>query len=207
MTVDDRDAALDARLQQAFATLRHRSASGQHPSDDDWTRFAANEMSSVERAEIADHIVSCAECAAVFRVVTHVAEDAKGIAAIDRRTGFDWRTLAAAAAVVLTIGLGAWWAIRSRGETVGELAGGAAPPAVTTPAPDAPAVQPPSWASLSSSAPEVRLPPDLILTMRGADADQDGFLKAFGAAIAPYRAGQFAEAATALAPVTWMSFS
>ena len=201
MTTDDRDAALDAKLQQAFATLRNRSGPGHHPSDDDWTRFAANEMPAGERTKIADHIVSCAECAAIFRVVSHVGDDAQVATAIKGRTGFDWRMFAAAAAVVLTIGLGTWWAIRSRGENNGELAGGEAASASATPVIAAPAAQRPSWASLSSSAPEVRLPPDLVLTMRGADGDQDGFLKAFGAAIAPYRAGQFAEAAVALAPV------
>ena len=200
MTTDDRDAALDAKLQHAFATLRNGSGPGQHPSDDDWTRFAANEMSAGERTKIADHIVSCAECAAIFRVVSHVGDDAKVDPAIKGRTGFDWRMLAAAA-VVLTIGLGAWWAIRSRGEINGERAGGEPPSASATPVIAAPAAQLPSWASLSSSAPDVRLPPDLVLTMRGADGEQDGFLKAFGAAIAPYRAGQFAEAAVALAPV------
>jgi Flp pilus assembly protein TadD len=51
------------------------------------------------------------------------------------------------------------------------------------------------------SAPEVRLPPDLILTMRGTEAEREAFLQAFGAAITPYRAGRFAEAASALAPV------
>ena len=199
MTTDDRDAALDAKLQQAFATLRNGSGPGPHPSDDDWTRFAANEMSADERTKIADHIVSCAECAAIFRVVSHVGQDATGIeTAVQPRAGFDWRMLAAAAAIVLTIGLGAWFALRARGENGGELAGGAAAPASPTPLD---VVATPSWASLSSPAPEVRLPPDLVLTMRGAEGDQDGFLKAFGAAIAPYRARQYAESARALEPV------
>jgi len=37
--------------------------------------------------------------------------------------------------------------------------------------------------------------------MRGTEDDRNAFLKAFGEAIAPYRAGRFAEAASALAPV------
>jgi hypothetical protein len=197
-----RDAGIDSRLQKAFAAVRGATP-GDHPSEDDWARFAADEMSPDERAGVADHILSCEECAAIFRVVSLVGAGAQGMGApVDRRPGFGgWRFLAAAAAVVLTLGLGTWWAMRTGIENGIERAvRDAAPRATTRPAVTAPAQQPPSWAALSS-APEVRLPPDLVLTMRGTGDDRDGFLEAFGKAIAPYRAGQFAEAAAALAPV------
>ena len=200
MTIDGRDAAIDARMQQAFAALRKPSSPG-HPSDDDWARFAADEMSADERTQIADHVLSCAECAAVFRVVSLVGADAKSTdQAADRRSAFgDWRGLAAAAAVALTIGLGAWWALRPDADN-GNQRAGSEPTPVATPAVDAPVAPSEVWASLPS-APEVRLPPDLVLTMRGAEGDRDGFLNVFGQAIAPYRAGQFADAAAALTPV------
>ena len=200
MTTEGRDAALDARLQQAFAAMPAQPGSG-HPSEDDWARFAANEMSSDERAQVADHVVACAECAAIFRVVSLVGAEAKGIATVaDRRPVGDWRFLAVAATLLLTLGLGAWWAARTGGDDTGQQAATDVRTPITTPANIAPPAQPPLWASLSS-APEVRLPPDLVLTMRGAGGDREAFLKVFGEAIAPYRAGRFAEAATALAPV------
>jgi hypothetical protein len=198
MTTDGRDAAIDAKLQQAFAALRAESGPD-HPSEDDWARFAGNEMSSDERTRLADHVVSCTECAAIFRVVAAVGADAKGTEAHRRSAFGDWRVLAAAAAVVMTIGLGAWWAIRGA-DNDSQRAGTEPQPPTVTPPVEAPAAQSPLWASLST-APDVRLPPDLVLTMRGVDGDRDAFLKVFGEAIAPYRAGRFAEAAAALTPV------
>jgi hypothetical protein len=197
MTSDGRDAAIDGELRQAFAALRTQSGPD-HPSEDAWARFAANEMSSDERTRLADHVVSCADCAAIFRVVSVVGAN-KSSADAERRPAFgDWRALAAAAAVVLTIGVGVWWAARSGADESPRA--GDAPTPTAPPAVDAPSAPTPLWASLPSP-PEVRLPPDLVLTMRGADVDRDAFLKAFGEAIAPYRAGRFAEAAAALAPV------
>lgn len=199
MTTDGRDAALDAQLKQAFVTLPAVSTPG-HPSEDDWVRFAGNEMTSAERTEVADHIVTCTECAAIFRVLSHV-DDAKAVGSVvDRRPGFgDWRVLAAAAAVVLTIGLGAWWAVRARVDDSSPRAA-SEPAPIATPAVSPAAAPPALWASLSA-APDVRLPADLVLTMRGAGGDREAFLKVFGEAIAPYRAGRFAESASALAPV------
>jgi len=194
MTIESRDAAVDARLQQAFASLR---AEPGHPSEDDWVRFASNEMSSDERLQLADHVVSCAECEPIFRVVSLVGADSRALRdGSHQRPGVtDWRLLAAAAAVVLTIGFSVWWGIRA-GVDQSQLRtdGG---PAIATPATQAPV---PAWASLPA-APEVRLPADLILTMRGTESDRQAFLVAFGKAIAPYRDGRFAEAAAALAPV------
>ena len=200
MTADGRDDALDARVRQAFATLGAGPRSN-HPSEDEWARFASNEMSSDERTQVADHVVSCAGCAAIFRVLSAVDADAKtaGIA-VDRSSAVgDWRVLAAAAGVVLTIGLGVWWAVRTGADDTPQQAS-SQPASAATPAVD-PAVAPPAlWASLPS-APDVRLPADLVLTMRGAGGDREAFLKVFGEAIAPYRAERFADAAAALAPV------
>ena len=198
MTIDGRDAtAVDAQLRRAFASLTAQSSPG-HPSEDDWARYAADEMSSDERSQVADHVVSCAECAAIFRVLSLVRADAKDTVAHRQPGVGNWRILALAAAVVLTIGLGAWWAVRTRVDDTGQRAGSEPP---RTAAPAEVAVAPStSWASLPT-APGVRLPPNLILAMRGTESDRDAFLKVFGEAIAPYRAGRFAEAASALAPV------
>jgi hypothetical protein len=196
MTTDGRDAALDARLQQAFAALRTPAGTG-HPAEDDWARFAADEMSAGERTQLADHVVSCLECASIFRVLSQV-DDAKGAAIQGRSLLGDWRVLAAAAALALTTGLGVWWAVRS-GADDNRRAG--VEPAPTAPVSESTVTQFPPWASLPP-APDVRLPPDLILAMRGAEGNRDSFLQTFGDAIAPYRAGRFADAAAALAPVT-----
>ena len=198
MTIDSRDAtAVDAELRRAFASLPAPSTPG-HPSEDDWARYAAGEMSSDERTQVADHVVSCAECATIFRVLALVGTEVKGTVAHRQPSMGDRRVLALAAAVVLTVGLGAWWAVRTRVDDPGQRAGAEPPPIA---APVEAAVAPSTlWASLPAP-PEVRLHPDLVLTMRGAEAERDGFLKVFGEAIAPYRAGRFAEAAAALAPV------
>ncbi len=200
MTTEGRNAAFEAQLRQALVTL---PAGSNHPSEDDWARFAADEMAPDERAQIADHILSCTECAVFFRVITLIDADANVAGKVaDRRNAFgDWRGLAAAAAVVLTIGLGVWWAVRGGATTNDQLAGNAnAQPPAAAPVVDTAPVPSALWASLPA-APEVRLPADLVLTMRGADADRDAFLKAFGEAIAPYREKRFAEAAASLAPV------
>jgi hypothetical protein len=200
MTIDSRESsALDAELQQAFASLR-AAPSADHPSEDDWARFAGNEMSAAERIQVADHVVSCTDCATIFRVVSHVVADAKVIRiAADHRPALgDWRVLAAAAAVVLTIGLGTWWALRA-GADRSQARADSAPP-IAAPAVGVAVAPSASWASLPS-APDVRLPPNLILAMRGTEGDREAFLRAFGEAIAPYRAGRFGEAAAALAPV------
>ena len=132
MTTDSRDAiTVDARLKEAFASLQAESGSG-HPSEDDWARFAADELSAAERTQLADHVVSCAECAGIFRVVSLVvADSAVGRSAAERRPSFgDWRLLAAAAAVLLTIGLSVWWAVRPRTSAIqrARLGNGIRPP-------------------------------------------------------------------------------
>jgi hypothetical protein len=197
MTIDKRDAAIDSALRQAFATLP-APGSG-HPSEEDWAKFAAGEMSSTERAQVADHTIACAECAAIFRTVALLEAEAPSGAVTPRPSaGADWRWLAAAAAMVLAVGTSVWW-LRPVPDGVDRVAGEPAAQAVDS-AGAATTVQLPAWASLPA-APDVRLPPDLILAMRGGDVDRDGFLNAFGEAIAPYRDGRFAEAATALLPV------
>ena len=152
-------------------------------------------MPADERTQLADHVVSCAECAAIFQVLSAVDADAKAVGiAVDHRlplaTG---ELLAAAAAVLLTIGLGVWWAVRT-----GLMTLIIKPPVSRRRSRHLrlnPAVAPPAlWASLPS-APDVRLPADLVLTMRGAGGDREAFLKVFGEAIAPYRAERFADAA------------
>jgi hypothetical protein len=200
MTTDARDAAFDAQLRLAIVALGAGSSPG-HPSEDDWVRFATNELSPDERIDVADHVVACTECAAIFRVVSLMGADAKDVGTVvDRQPASEWRLLAAAAAVVLTIGLGVWWVVRTGASDNGQRAGNAPAAPIATPAIDAAAAPSTSWASLPA-APEVRLPADLVLTMRGADGDRDAFLKAFGEAIAPYRAARFDEAAAALTPV------
>ena len=168
-----------------------------HPSEDDWARFASNSINPHERARIIDHIAVCASCGALSRTIGNI-----GGATVEHQVHErSWRRgLAGAAAIVLAL---AGWSWLVRVPSVER--------AVLTPAPitspdHAPelvtrvAVVAP-WASLER-APDVTLPASLTLVMRGEPNRNDAFLRAFGAAIAPYREGSYAAAAQALETVT-----
>jgi predicted Zn-dependent protease len=57
------------------------------------------------------------------------------------------------------------------------------------------------WAALGP-APDVQLPASMTLEIRGSRDRDDEFLRAFGDAITPYRAGRYADAARALDGLT-----
>jgi hypothetical protein len=208
-TGDDRHDA-DSELRRQFAAVRGQDA-GLHPSEDDWVRFAARDLDPASHAAFADHIVACAECALVYRAVAHVR---RGAAEIDDGAGTRssrgwWRGLAAAAAIAAVVGGSAWWMTRpppadGRAASGGTVIAPQPAPAPRSGEPAPPAsnsAEPVEWARLLG-APEIRLPTSLALTMRGGGGDAPAFLVAFGAAIAPYRAGRFSEAETALAALT-----
>lgn len=131
-----------------------------------------------------------------------------------------WYGLAAAAAVALAMGTTLW-----RGSPGAQPA---APDAVSAPMAPVTAAAPPTpgpspagtdaavstsrtasavpapraWAVLAT-APAVTLPASFTIVMRGdSNPGRDAFLAAFGPAIAPYRAGRYAEAAEALQSLT-----
>jgi TolA-binding protein len=137
----------------------------------------------------------------VFRAIHHLTDEARaaglasGHAAITSSAGS--RTfLLLAASLMAAVGVTAWLATRTPAPDAQAGTSGAPPPAAvtTTPPPQARA-----WA-LALSAPAVELPARYALVTRGGEADR-AFLEAFGAAIAPYRVGDYTRAATALADV------
>lgn len=220
----------DASLRATWRDLSGAvPAPGAHLTEDDWVRFAADELDETARQRAADHIEACADCADIFRALGALREGAVAIdpgapafaPPPDDPTGHGdaaaapppspvlgapagprswWYGVAAAAAIVAVVG-GVMW----RGGRV------APPPQVAETAPVRPVettvaptpVPPPrAWAELAT-APAVMLPASFTIVMRGeADAGRDAFLTAFGPAIAPYREGRYAEAAEALQSLT-----
>ena len=175
-----------------------------HPDEDAWVRFACDELDVGERGPLVDHAFACGSCAATLRAVTHVRQ---GAAAIDEGAPPAWRAksyplymwLGVAAALVIAV-IGAM--VLSPGEATrpdSDPVGSATPSTPSTPPAPAARAEPPSWARLET-APEVRLPASLALTVRGADRNREA-LEAFGVAIAHYRAGRFGEAANLLQPL------
>jgi hypothetical protein len=167
-----------------------------HPHEDDWLRLAEGRLSAAERTALGDHVVDCGECLAVYRAVADVRAAARRLSSAPpswpgRR--FVLPAIGLAAAVVL--------AVASAMPRVAPP-GSAAVTTTSAPSPSvAPAPGPRAWAA-AVTAPDVRLPPSLTMTMRGANADRARFLTAFGAAIAPYRAADYGAAARQLAEVT-----
>lgn len=181
-------------------------AAGPHLTEDDWVRLASDEVSDAARAAHADHIAQCGACATTWRALEGLRAEAATFDAGAPRPVMatrawalgPWAGLAAAAVVVLAVST----TLQRGGHSATPPASSSAPvassstPAAAAPAPAAaPAWR--DWATLPA-APAVTLPPSLALTMRGATGDRDAFLTAFGPAIAPYRKGRYAEAATAL---------
>jgi hypothetical protein len=192
----------DALAADLTALDRAASPPGPHPDEDMWVRFACGELEADERARLADHALACEECGAVARAVSHVHEGATAIdataprpAAAPHNRSYLWLGLAAALVIVIG-GAILLRPARTAYPAVDRVA--SAPPPPQTPPPARPG--PRAWARLDT-APEVRLPASLALAVRGADKEREELLEAFGAAIAPYRDGRFAEAADRLAPL------
>jgi hypothetical protein len=175
-----------------------------HPTEDEWVRFAASELDPEARAGMADHIVACAECARTYRAVAEVTRGAARLPAAGRpERSSTWRqSMALAASVALAITGWSWLIPVPAPETRSDVPA-AAPSIAAAPAPVAAVPAPtvtPVWAALGP-APAVQLPASFTLAVRGPQDDASAFMRAFGAAIAPYRAGQFAAAAEALTVV------
>jgi hypothetical protein len=48
-----------------------------HPGEDVWEQLATGELADDARANVMDHVVSCASCARTWRAVRHVAREAR----------------------------------------------------------------------------------------------------------------------------------
>lgn len=210
----------DAALRARYAALMREDAAGAaHPADDAWTSFAEGTLDPEARARLADHLVTCAACADVYRVVAQLRDGAGTVApeldlSRPHAARRPWMGLAAAAALVMAVS-GAWWMTTRvpRPETAppSQVQAEAqarvdAPPALAEPDRVArgaagAAPEPRVWAALPL-APAVALPASLALVVRGGPTDSQAFLTAFGSAIAPYRDGRYDEAAVSLDAVT-----
>lgn len=198
----------DADLQRRYRELLHDDAPpSAHPGDDDWVAFAEGTLDVSARARLADHLLVCARCADVHRVLRQVREGAPGVApdAIPPTEAAAWRSwygLAAAAALAVVVS-GTLWVTRERAQVPSAPTAvdtsGAAPSAPPLASPEPPPL--PAWAAVLGEPPIVRLPAALALTMRGAGDDRPAFMRDFGRAITPYREGRFADAVPELTRV------
>lgn len=191
-------------LREDFASLARATAPATaHPDEDTWVRFGSGDLAAGERDRLADHVLTCDECRALYRAVEHVWNGASAIdgaaprvAVAQSRRPPVW--LAVAAGLLLAVaGLIFVRSSRPTEPASTDRVESTAPAALT--APVAPA-GPRAWA-LGTTAPEVRLPAYLALSVRGADKERDELLEALGEGIAPYREGRFGEAADRLAPL------
>lgn len=226
MTTPFERPAADEPLRAAWRDLASTAPGpGAHLTEDDWVRFAADELDETARQRAADHIEACAGCADIFRALGSlragaVAIDPGAPAFVpppDELAGLEdaaaptpgapagprswWYGLAAAAVVVVAVGGVLWRVARVAAPQPRVAETAPVRPVETTVAPT-PVPTPRAWAELAT-APAVMLPASFTIVMRGeANPARDAFLTAFGPAIAPYRAGRYAEAAEALQSLT-----
>lgn len=194
--MDDTAAMAAVRQPPSAAPPLPASGTDVHPSEDDWVKFAARDLEPARRAEIADHIVMCTDCARTYRAVAEVTRGTAHLTGTAARSR--WREHVALAASIVLAVAGWSWVIPTTPFAPAPDSQGSV---VESPAPAAPAaLGSAAWAALGE-APPVRLPASLTLAVRGPRDDAEAFLRAFGPAIAAYRDGRFAEAAAALAPV------
>lgn len=176
---------------------------GDHPDEETWVQLSTGALDAGARQVLADHVVSCAACANIYRAVNALHEGAvhEGLlppvpaAAPPPGTWWSGRTaLALAATTVLAVGAAVLFRATGVPPTpVVDAPTATSAPAIVEPAP--PAVR--DWAR-APGALRVELPARYGLVMRG-DTTQQAFLEAFGAAIAPYREGRYSDAAERLA--------
>jgi hypothetical protein len=208
----------DDQLRQLYREdVDARGGGDLHPSEDDWIALTSGTLAPVVRDRLADHVVGCAECAAIHHALTEVRRDAAGIdpavPALAGASSTMWwlRYGAVAAAALVVVALGRTLLDTPARDTAGAPVASApavAPPEGTGPADRRLAATPPSvlapWAT-SVVALEVRLPAALVMTLRSeapADADRRmALVRALRPALDLYRGGQYGPAAAALAPV------
>jgi hypothetical protein len=179
---------------------------GDHPDDNTWVAFSTGALDTAKRLSLADHVVTCAACAGVYRAVRSLRERAPhgAVAGLADRASTPWvrsrpATWLAAAATVALAATAAMLQFRTPSSPASDPAVVGEPTSPGPGASTAPVESPRAWA-LNADAPAVQLPARYALVVRGADAEQ-AFMKAFGQAIGPYREGRYAEAAAALEPV------
>jgi hypothetical protein len=201
--VTDRDSAAEAALDAALRREgeRLRAARAGCPPPDLLLARRSESLDDDVRARLDAHVEACAACRRLAADLDRLdlgAADADAEARVGARvldtTGRDrGRMLSIAAALLLASGLAvSWWYLRPRPE----------PPqtAVQTAPPSPPAEAPAIVALWTITAPPVRVPLSSLGTTRsgtGATAAAPGLVEA----LAPYQAGDYADAVTKLAAV------
>lgn len=179
---------------------------GRHPTEDAWVALATGTLDDAARDQVADHLVTCAECAAVYRAVADLQRKAAAVdPSVPRLETTTWRwwtsrsVLAAAALVVVAMGTGAVLLRIPRDDTHATPTAATAPP--QAPTSELTPVRPvtPSWAD-TVTAIDVRMPPALALTLRG-DGPPPELVAAIGLGLDRYRAADYGGAATVLVPL------
>jgi hypothetical protein len=173
-----------------------------HPDDATWERLACEELPADDRDRVLAHVLRCDACSEIYRTLLDVRREAREFdpAVVAPRVVMSdaigsWRRYSLAAAVVLAAVLTVLlWRSRSAAPDESRAAGTpAAASAPTTVAASPLAAQP---VFRLEKAP-IRLSASAALTPRGESAeDRRRFLDALGDALAPYRADDFAEAAS-----------
>ena len=142
----------EGQLRADFEALARGTTRVSHPAEHEWVSFATGSLTASDRERFSDHLVSCAECTAVYRAVTHVRQEAYAFDAGAPRptsstTSLSSRALLpqalAASLLVVSAGLLAW-NLRLQQRTVDleaqvtRVARTTSPPVAETPAPVAP---------------------------------------------------------------------
>ncbi len=183
----------DEPLKAAYRqTLAAGKPSVDHPDGATWERVICEEASAEERERVREHALRCPECADTYRALLELRTEA---AAIDpgvpatstpvARTSPRWVYALAAGILLAAVATPFVWEAWQRDNAESSTA------SVTRPLLSA------NPAFRVEKAP-VLLSASLALTPRGAADDRQRFLDEFGHAIAPYRADDFAEAASRL---------
>ena len=200
----------DDELRQLYREdVGAESGVGVHPSEDDWIALTSDTLEPGLRDRMADHVVGCAECAAIHHALTDLRREAADIdpaapaLAGGASARWQWYGALAAAATIVVI-LGAALLTRAPRRPTAEPVGStpaASPAPVAAPAVPPSAVGAP-WAA-SVVALDVRMPAALVMTLRGEtpiEAERRAELaRTLRPALDLYRGGKYGQAATALA--------
>lgn len=151
-----RDPGMDEMRRDYELLTRDAAATGPHPDDDVWVRLASGQLSDDDHARTVDHVLSCAECSAVYRAVAHVRDGASSFdPAAPRPSGAAgasmaprpfWLQALAASLTLAAAGLLAWNLTLQRRATdlQTELERARRPPVPASPAPRETAPPPPA---------------------------------------------------------------
>jgi hypothetical protein len=181
-----RDSDLDAMRRDYELVTQDAAARGPHPDEDVWLRLASGELSDDERARIVDHVVTCAECSAVYRAVAHVRHGASsfdptaprpaGVGPASMPARPYWLQALAASLTIVAAGLLAWnLALQRRTAELGTELERARRTPVASPAPRESA--PPPAVQAHVNVPIVDLHPPSRVRGEGARRQVIGFDK------------------------------